>query len=58
MSQVGDDHLTHWAIVTGHGGPPIEDSRMVVLPRDTLQLDPPPRGTLRPVDFLHLEMIV
>ena len=26
---------------------------MVVFPRDTLQLDPPPRGTLRAVDFLH-----
>ena len=53
MTQIGDGHLTHRAFVIGQSDPPIEDSRMRVLPRDTLQLDPPPRGTRCLVDFPH-----
>ena len=53
MTQVGDDHLTQRTVVIGQSDPPIEDPRMLVLPRDALQLDPPPRGAGRLVDLPH-----
>ena len=53
MTQVGDRHLAQRAVIISQSDPAIEDSRMVVLARDTLRLDPAPRGAGRPVDFLH-----
>ena len=53
VAQVGDRHLADRALVIGQGDPPIEDSRMRVLPRDPLQLDPSPRGSRRLVDLPH-----
>ena len=51
MAQIGGDHLTQRAVVISQSDPPIEDPRILVLPRDTLQLDPAPRGAGRLVDL-------
>jgi hypothetical protein len=44
MTQVGNSHLTHRAVVTRQGDPLIEDSWTRVLSRHPFQLNPSPRG--------------
>ena len=52
MAQIGGDHLTQGTVVIGQSDPPIEDPRTLVLPRDSLQLDPAPRRAGRLVDLV------
>ena len=53
MAQISSDHLTQRTVVTNQSDAPVEDPRMLVFPRDTLQLDPAPRRAGRLADLSH-----